>query len=250
MDLFVTSEEPEYAVQVSTHNVEKGGTITDHIQKDTVSLHLEGLLIGPKADQYRHRLVKAMNAGTLLQYSGRNLLLNCAITSLRTAHDNSISNGMSFSMTLKQINVVTISYKKLPAKRKVAVKPKSRVGQKNATYRPKPLSHTVRRGQTWEQIAAYYGTSPYQLRSWNSHLDAHVPPPVGMILSIGQKASAKQKAMNPNLKHAVRTHKVVYGESWNSIASRYGTSPDILRGLNPNINGHTILKSGMVIRVL
>nr|WP_275444706.1 LysM peptidoglycan-binding domain-containing protein [Paenibacillus sp. ACRRX] len=153
-------------------------------------------------------------------------------------------------MTLKQINVVTISYKKLPAKRKVAVKPKSRVGQKNATYRPKPLSHTVRRGQTWEQIAAYYGTSPYQLRSWNSHLDAHVPPPVGMILSIGQKASAKQKAMNPNLKHAVRTHKVVYGESWNSIASRYGTSPDILRGLNPNINGHTILKSGMVIRVL
>ncbi|MFW5436541.1 phage baseplate protein [Paenibacillus apiarius] len=249
IELFVTSEEPEYAVQVSSHNIEKGGTITDHIQKDTVSLHLEGLILGPQASNYRHRLVKAMNAGTLLQYTGRNMLLNCVITSLRTAHDSSIGNGMSFSLTLKQINVVTIRYTKLPPKRKAAVKPKVRSGKRNTSYRPKPWSHIVRAGQRWESIARYYGIGVRQLREWNSHLDPSVPPPIGMMLSIGQNATEKQKKVNPNLKYAYRTYTVQPGDSWYSIAAKFRIPVDVLRGMNDNISSYATLKAGMDIRV-
>ncbi|WP_353961272.1 LysM domain-containing protein [Paenibacillus sp. S-12] len=193
VELFVISEEPEYSVQVSSHNVEKGGTITDHIQRDTASLHLEGLLIGPQAANFKQRLVKAMNEGKLLQYTGRNMMLNCVITSLRTSHDSSIANGMSFTMSLKQVNIVKPAYSKLPPKKKAAVKPKSRSGKRNTSYRPKPESHTVRNGQSVKDIATYYSVSETIIRAVNQLVIPGVPlmPGMSIMLSAAQKTKKK-----------------------------------------------------------
>ncbi|WP_260612415.1 LysM peptidoglycan-binding domain-containing protein [Paenibacillus popilliae] len=193
MELFVISEEPEYSVQVSSHNVEKGGTITDHIQKDTASLHLEGLLIGPQAANYKQRLVKAMNEGKLLQYTGRNMMLNCVITSLRTAHDSSIANGMTFTMSLKQVNIVKPAYSKLPPKKKAAVKPKSRSGKRNTSYRPKPESHTVRSGQSIKSIATYYRVSEVAIQIANQ-LVPGMSLVVGMKLALSTAQTTKKKS--------------------------------------------------------
>lgn len=192
MELFVISEEPEYSVQVSSHNVEKGGTITDHIQKDTASLHLEGLLIGPQAANYKQRLVKAMNEGKLLQYTGRNMMLNCVITSLRTAHDSSIANGMSFTMSLKQVNIVKPAYSKLPPKKKAAVKPKSRSGKRNTSYRPKPESHTVRPGQSMWDISTYYKVSTTLVKVANGIVNPAVPLIEGTKLLLGYFTKKKK----------------------------------------------------------
>lgn len=173
--------------------MEKGGTITDHIQRDTASLHLEGLLIGPQAANFKQRLVKAMNEGKLLQYTGRNMMLNCVITSLRTSHDSSIANGMSFTMSLKQVNIVKPAYSKLPPKKKAAVKPKSRSGKRNTSYRPKPESHTVRNGQSAKDIATYYSVSETIIRAVNQLVIPGVPlmPGMSIMLSAAQKTKKK-----------------------------------------------------------
>lgn len=165
--------------------MEKGGTITDHIQRDTASLHLEGLLIGPQAANYKQRLVKAMNEGKLLQYTGRNMMLNCVITSLRTAHDSSIANGMTFTMSLKQVNIVQPAYSKLPPKKKAAVKPKSRSGKRNTSYRPKPESHTVRNGQSLWDISTYHKVSATIVKVANSIINPAIPLIEGTKLLLG-----------------------------------------------------------------
>lgn len=196
MELFVISEEPEYSVQVSSHNVEKGGSITDHIQKNTASLYLEGLLIGPQAANYKQRLVKAMNDGKLLQYTGRNMMLNCVITSLRTAHNNSIANGMTFTMSLKQVNIVQPAYSKLPPKKKAAVKPKSRSGKRNTSYRPKPETHTVRPGQSLMDIARYFGIPESMIRIANNVIERTAKPFVeGAKILLGLSKKKKKKTM-------------------------------------------------------
>lgn len=197
MELFVISEEPEYSVQVSSHNVEKGGSITDHIQKNTASLYLEGLLIGPQAANYKQRLVKAMNDGKLLQYTGRNMMLNCVITSLRTAHNNSIANGMTFTMSLKQVNIVKPAYSKLPPKKKAAVKPKSRSGKRNTSYRPKPESHKVRPGQSMWDISTYYKVSATVVKVANSIINPAIPLVEGTKLLLGY-FSKKKKSSRPS----------------------------------------------------
>ena len=197
MELFVISEEPEYSVQVSSHNVEKGGTITDHIRKETTSLVLQGLLIGPQASNYKQRLVKAMNEGKLLQYTGRNMMLNCVITSLRTAHNNSIANGMTFTMSLKQVNIVQPAYSKLPPKKKAAVKPKSRSGKRNTSYRPKPESHTVRNGQSLWDISTYHKVSATIVKVANSIINPAIPLIEGTKLLLGY-INKKKKGSRPS----------------------------------------------------
>lgn len=249
VELFVTSEEPEYSVQVSSHNIEKGGSITDHIQKEGVTLHLEGLLLGPQAANYRHRLVAAMNGGKVLQYVGRNSMVNAVITSLRTSHDYSIANGMSFSLTLKEIQLVKVAYKGLPGKSQAALKAKSRSGKRNTSYLPTPQEHLIRTGQTWETIAKSYQVDSYQLRTWNPHLDPNFPPPAGMVLSIGKKATKQQQGQNTGAQNAIRTYTVRAGETWNTVAFLHGMSVLELQARNPNINPRSWLREGMVLKI-
>ncbi|TDL58064.1 LysM domain-containing protein [Paenibacillus dendritiformis] len=245
------SEEPEYSVQVSSHNIEKGGMVTDHVQRETVSLHLEGLLIGPQASNYRHRLVTAMNEGKLLQYSGRNMLLNCVITSLRTTHDNSIANGMSFAMTLKQVNLVKIAYDKLPPKRKAAVKPKSRSGKRNTAYRPKPDVHVVRNGQSIKDIATYYRVSEAGIRAGMKLSGMPGIAQAGMIVALqtGKKLLSDQSKTKAK-GDPIRMYRVQPGDSWPSIAKKFGISVTALHALNfKRVSTYMSPPPGTVIRV-
>ncbi|NKI23250.1 LysM peptidoglycan-binding domain-containing protein [Paenibacillus dendritiformis] len=247
------SEEPEYSVQVSSHNIEKGGMVTDHVQRETMSLHLEGLLIGPQASNYRHRLVTAMNEGKLLQYSGRNMLLNCVITSLRTTHDNSIANGMSFAMTLKQVNLVKIAYDKLPPKRKAAVKPKSRSGKRNTAYRPKPDVHVVRNGQSIKDIAAYYQVSEAGIRAGMKLAGMPGIAQAGMAVALqtGKKLlSDRSKAKTKAKGDSIQMYRVQHGDNWVSIAKQFGISIKELHNLNDKrFSSYMSPPPGMVIRV-
>ncbi|RJG24216.1 LysM domain-containing protein [Paenibacillus thiaminolyticus] len=241
------SEEPEYSVQVSSHNIEKGGMVTDHVQRETVSLHLEGLLIGPQASNYRHRLVTAMNEGKLLQYSGRNMLLNCVITSLRTTHDNSIANGMSFAMTLKQVNLVKIAYDKLPPKRKAAVKPKSRSGKRNTAYRPKPDVHVVRHGQSIKDIAAYHQVSEAGIRAGMKLSGMPGIAQAGMIVALQAAKSSQPKQVKGE---PIQMYQVQPGDSWESIAKHFGISKSQLEAFNvQRVNIYMSPAPGTVIRV-
>lgn len=227
------SEEPEYSVQVSSHNIEKGGMVTDHVQRETVSLHLEGLLIGPQASNYRHRLVTAMNEGKLLQYSGRNMLLNCVITSLRTTHDNSIANGMSFAMTLKQVNLVKIAYDKLPPKRKAAVKPKSRSGKRNTAYRPKPDVHVVRHGQSVKDIGTYYQVSEAGIRAGMKLSGMPGIAQAGMIVALQAEGKVRSGQIKTKGKgEPIEMYQVQPGDSWESIAKEFGISKSELHAIN------------------
>ncbi|WP_028593342.1 LysM peptidoglycan-binding domain-containing protein [Paenibacillus assamensis] len=259
----MTSEEPEYSVQVSAHNVEKGGKVTDHIQREGVTLNIQGLLLGDQASQSRYRIVKAMEKGQMLQYIGRTMLTNCIITAFRTSHDNSISNGMSFSLTLKQIHIAT--KKRMKTSKKSSNNPSTQKqgngGSKQVTHPHSPFNHLVRRGQTWETIAQYYGYKPHQLREWNKQYaqvqewdKKYKQVEEGMVLSIGAPAPApkpsakKYKGPNPTVV-GVLTHEVKRGETWDTIAAMYGISTTVLKARNRYYSEYRSLQPGMILGI-
>nr|WP_261378161.1 LysM peptidoglycan-binding domain-containing protein [Paenibacillus agilis] len=221
-------------------------------------MNLQGLLLGEQAPQSRYQIVKAMEKGQLLQYFGRTMLTNCIITGFSTSHDNSISNGMSFSLTLKQIHVATKQRIKKGNKPSPTQK-KGDGGSKQITYQHYPFSHLVRRGQTWETIADNYGFKPHQLREWNKPYvqlqewdKKYKQVEEGMVLTIGpaepKPDTNKYKGPHPSFV-GVLTHEVKPGENWGTVAAMYGLSPVVLKSRNKHLSSNRALQPGMILGI-
>ncbi|UHA71937.1 LysM peptidoglycan-binding domain-containing protein [Paenibacillus sp. 481] len=247
--LFVTMEEPQYGVTVSEHNVEKGAPITDHIQKEHTTLRLEGMLLGLDAAKLRQDLVTSMERGQILRYSGRNLFKGCMITSLSTAHDYSIANGMTFSMMLRQVQLVKPEFTKLPPKVKVRLNKKKKGGTKRKAPVKKSTNRSIQKqtyrvasGDSWYTVSIRFATSIGKLKYWNPAIK-HQNLRTGMLLAIGYIATPRQSSVmgQPN-----RTHRVRLGDTWQSIANMYYMPIGLLRDVNPHIRQ---LKAGDVLNI-
>lgn len=108
--------------------------------------------------------------------------------------------------------------------------------------------HLVQRGETLSEIAQIHGTNTDELAALNELKDS------GMI-QVGQKLrvpaeSRSTKAPEDKEAHVVRgTHKVKQGETFYSIAKKYGLSVDHLSAANPNVEPRT-LRVGQELKLI
>lgn len=202
--IHVTSEKPSYSVRVSTYPIEGGSAITDHVEPQSITLNLTGLLVDD-ASKKRKALLAKMNAGATVHYIGRNSFLNGVIVSFDSTHEYTTANGMDFTMQLQQIRKVKPLFSnKLPKKRQTIVKGLHQSGRKQiqttkksksrftgSKRKPSPSKgptgkkHTVRANQTWEALAYAYQVPLKTLRSWSPQIPKGERLKPGMVIIVG-----------------------------------------------------------------
>ncbi|MCL6617781.1 MAG: LysM domain-containing protein, partial [Anoxybacillus ayderensis] len=130
-NLFVLSESPQFSVQTTSYPVEKGISLTDHVQPEPESLQIEVFLGGNGYQKTLDQLKNSMYKGELMNYAGRFIMRNVVIESISPVADASAKNGVMVSLNLKQIRVATTPYAKTTVKN-ARVKSATNAGQKQA----------------------------------------------------------------------------------------------------------------------
>lgn len=164
-NLFVLSESPQFSVQTTSYPVEKGISLTDHVQPEPESLQIEVFLSGVGYQKTLDQLKNSMYKGEMMNYAGRFILRNVIIENISSNADKSAKNGIPITMTLKQIRVATTPY----VKPNPQTKPPTNAGKKQPTPK-KPRNavyHVIKKGDTYWALAKKYGTTVANLRRLN-----------------------------------------------------------------------------------
>jgi len=99
-----------------------------------------------------------------------------------------------------------------------------RTGPDTPVSKARFIDHTVQPGETWEDIANYYGVSQAMLASWNTiSLSEAARPDIKLRV-------LTEKPPRPPLQEECYT--ATLGDSWQSIAGYYGTTTEKLRKQN------------------
>lgn len=183
--IHVTSEQPDYVVNITQYPVEEDIDLTDHVERLPTVMTITGKILGPNASNVRQRLVEAMTRGERLDYIGRNAFRRVLIASINTEHDYEVANGYRFTMTLQQVRVAQPSYAPFLNDPIMLsqIKPSTSAGRQQIADKPPegtPQSHTMRRGETLYSIAPKYGTTWQAILALNPGIDPK-------RLQIGQK---------------------------------------------------------------
>lgn len=150
--IFVESEDLAHDIESTSHPVEKGVEITDHIQRKAVELSLKGKIVsynGKKASDILAQIKQLQLKGSLITYVGRNTIYNVQIQSLSTSHPNTNWGGCDFSMSLKEIRIAKPAYTE--TKNAKAGTQQVDKGNNNKVY------HTVKKGDCcWNLVTKQY----------------------------------------------------------------------------------------------
>jgi len=105
----VETESPGYEVDITTQPIERSVDVTDHVQPRARTLELSGRVVGPEAAKIHSFIVKAMESGQIVSYTGRTTFRGL-IGSFSAPRDYKVADGFTFSMQLTEVRIATSSY--------------------------------------------------------------------------------------------------------------------------------------------
>lgn len=111
--IHVIDEQLVSDIVTTSHPVEQGIPITDTVQAKPVIISLSGKIVDygdTTATEVIAKLDELKNAGSLIEYRGRNVASNMQIQSFDRTHPNTNNGGADFTMELKQIRIAKSSY--------------------------------------------------------------------------------------------------------------------------------------------
>lgn len=179
--VFVESEDVARETTASSHPVEEGIDLTDHVRRSPISLNLAGEIVGGDYEDDVEQLENMQKDGELVEYIGVNVLSNALITKFGTTHDGAIRGGCRFSMTVQEIRIAASPF--------VAGSGNSAEQQVEETAAPDPnnppaRTHTVKQGDTlWAIAKSYYGNGSLYPQIFDANRDKLSNPDV---ISTGQ----------------------------------------------------------------
>lgn len=109
----VVDENMEDDVEVTSHPVEQGADIADHVNVRGDSLSLSGNIVNTEsmaAHEILNQIQSWKKNKTLVRYEGRNWGENYIIASCATSHPNTVKGGCTFTMKLTRIRIARNSY--------------------------------------------------------------------------------------------------------------------------------------------
>jgi len=119
----VYAEKPDRSVKTTEHPIEGGENIVDHIEREPMSLDINGIVTGRDAALRLGKLKHYQAMGIPLTYRYRNWMGNMIIEKMQTTHDSEVDKAFKFDITLKEIKIARASVvKALKLPQKVQVK--------------------------------------------------------------------------------------------------------------------------------
>lgn len=152
--VLVQQEEVNYDSESTSHPVETGIELTDHVRRKPITLSLSGVIVktgSKKSADIIANIKKLQKDGSLIKYVGRITLGNLQIQSFHTSYENTNWGGCSFDMELKEVRIAKSSYD--AAKSKALSAKQTTQGSNSKVY------HTVKKGDCiWSLVI----TGPYK----------------------------------------------------------------------------------------
>lgn len=111
--IFVEDENLNRSSSVPQHPVEKGLSITDNVREELKTLSISGKIVSAgnlTAAAIISKIDALRTSGSLIKYSGRNVLGNFLIQSFNTTHPNTVWGGAEFSMELIETRIAKSAY--------------------------------------------------------------------------------------------------------------------------------------------
>lgn len=125
LSIFVEKESVKRSIESTEHPTEKGLPLTSNVQRQPITLSLEGAIISNgkySANQIKSKIEKLQSAGSLINYKGRNSFKNLQIQSFDGEWSNKVWGGFSYSMELKEVRIAKPSYVKKTSKKQGTAK--------------------------------------------------------------------------------------------------------------------------------
>ena len=187
--IHVENEDTSIDVEIPTHKVEKGIELSDHVERKPIVVKISGLLVRPTADRVEtlvQKLQKIEVEGKTVTYEGRRIYKNMLVSGLSIKASSKVMNGYQFSLTLTEVRIAQSSYMN-PVVKAVA-SPKEQAGRKETenkkdTKAANPITHTVKKGDTYSSLAKKYGVSVASLQKLNGYDPRKIP--IGVKLKVG-----------------------------------------------------------------
>lgn len=156
----VFNETPRRSVVLTDHPVESGANITDHVEKQSRTMSINGIITGADAAARIKKLEDFMNKGTLLQYTYRNAWSNVVIEDITTKHDKTDKRGFKFDIALKEIRLAKPTViAKLTPQVKAQAAPVANKGLQQPTPAPPAKVYVVKPGDSLSKIGAAHKVS-------------------------------------------------------------------------------------------
>lgn len=115
--IFVEDEKLARKVDSTSHPVEKGIEITDSIRNNPITLSLSGKIVDYQnlsAGEIASKIVQLQKNGSLINFSGRNVVSSLQIQSFNSTVTSGNSGGLDFDMELKEVRIAKSSYNPPP----------------------------------------------------------------------------------------------------------------------------------------
>ena len=111
--VFVENEDLTHDVELSSHKVETGIDLTDHVRRKPVTLSISGKIVNHgnvKASEALTKLRELQKSGSLITYVGRNTVSSLQISSFSTSYPYTNWGGCDFSMSLQEVRIAKAAY--------------------------------------------------------------------------------------------------------------------------------------------
>lgn len=183
--VFVKTEDISREVTASSHPVEEGIDLTDHIRRSPLILSLTGEIVGNGYEDDVLQLEQLQKGGELIEYTGVNVLASALLTKFTTTHDGSVYGECQFSAELKEIRIASSPFSEGSGNNAAQQIEEALVPAAQET----PIrTHPVKSGDTLSGLAkSYYGNAALFPQIFNANRDKLSNPDqirVGQVLVI------------------------------------------------------------------
>ena len=165
--VFVETEDFTHDVDVTSHAVESGADLTDHVQWKGSSLSIKGKIVGKNYKETLEALKEMQRKGVLVKYVGTEIYSKMLITSFKRTRSSDIKGGCEFTMDLKRTRIAASPYKTKTKDNKT----NGGTQQKDQKSKSKYVYHKVKKGDTvWALVNGPYkslGSSCNDIMKWN-----------------------------------------------------------------------------------
>lgn len=183
--VFVSTEDVSREVEASSHPVEEGIDLTDHVRRSPLILSLSGEIVGADYEDVISQLEQIQRGGSLVEYTGVNILSSALLTKFSTTHDGAIRGGCQFSAELKEIRIAASPFSAGSgncAAQQIEEAPVP------AAQEPPARVHKVKSGDTLSGMAkSYYGNAALFPQIFDANRDKLSNPDMirtGQVLTI------------------------------------------------------------------